>query len=114
MDATVEEFHRDLADLGFRFVQEGRGGVLQFSRQVTPFLVVWVHHDRRDAHVLMTWEHAIGEYLDGLGLQVGSNEPLNQYLFPQRDVRGPAEASFIVTELDRIESLLRGIDLLSG
>lgn len=114
MTATVEEFQRDLADLGFRFVQEGRGGILQYSRRVTPYLTCWVHHDRGDAQVLMTWEHALGEYLDQLGLQVGSNEPLNQFLFPQRDTRGPADASFVVAEMDRIETVLRSIDLLSG
>lgn len=114
MPATAEEFARDLNDLGFRFVQEGRGGVGQYSRRVTPYLTCWVHHDQRASHVLVTWEHAIGEYLDQLGLQVGSNEPLNQYLFPQHDVRGPADVSFVVAELDRIESLLRGVDLLSG
>ena len=113
MSTSAEEFHRDLEDLGFRFVQEGRGGVLQYSRRLTPFLTTWVHHDPRAGTALVTWEHALGEYLDRLGLQVGSNEPLNQYLFPQRDARGPAEASFLVGELDRIESLLRDVDLLA-
>jgi hypothetical protein len=111
---TAEEFHRDLEDLGFRFVQEGRGGILQYSRRLSTYLTAWVHHDRRAETVLVTWEHAIGEYLNGLGLQVGSNEPLNQYLFPQRDARGPADAAFVVGELDRIESVLGAIDLLEG
>ena len=114
MTATAEEFQRDLDDLGFRFVQEGRGGVKQYSRRINPYLTCWVHHDVRVAQALVTWEHAIGEYLDQLGLQVGSNEPLNQFLFPQRDARGPAEVSFVVTEMDRIEGILRSIDLLAG
>ena len=114
MTATADEFHRDLEDLGFRFVQEGRGGARQYSKRVSPYLTCWAHHDRSDAQVLVTWEHALGEYLDQLGLQVGSNEPLNQFLFPQRDARGPADVSFVVTEMDRIESILRSIDLLSG
>lgn len=114
MSPTAEEFARDLNDLGFRFVQEGRGGIGQYSRRVTPYLTVWVHHGTRDAHVLVTWELALGEYLDRLGMQVGSNEPLNQFLFPQRDVRGPADIGFVVAELDRVETLLRSIDLLAG
>jgi hypothetical protein len=113
MAATAQEFERDLSDLDFRFIQEGRGGVRQHSRRVTRYLTCWAHHDPQAGNVLITWEHAIGEYLDGLGLQVGSNEPLNQFLFPQRDVRGPAEASFVVTEIERVETLLRSVDLLS-
>jgi hypothetical protein len=114
MAATADEFHRDLEDLGFRFVQEGRGGVRQYSRRASAYLTCWVHHDATDASVLVTWEHAIGEYLDALGLQVGSNEPLNQFLFPQHDVRGVADVSFVVAEFDRIEAVLRSIDLLAG
>ena len=61
---SAEDFHRDLSDLGFRFVQEARRGVLQFAKPATRFLTVWVHHDPADRTVLMTFEHAIGEYLE--------------------------------------------------
>lgn len=100
--------------LGFSPVQEGRRGEIQFVKRATPHLTIWVHHEPASATALVTFEHALGEYLDRLGLQVGSNEPLNQFLFPQRDSKGPADIEFVVNEIERIETLLSGVDLLDG
>lgn len=108
------EFHRDLQDLGFRLVQEGRGGVLQYQRRQSPYLTYWVHHDPGAETALFTWELAIGEYLDGVDLQVGANEPLNQFVFPKHDARGPADPSFVVSEIDRCEDRLRRLDFVDG
>lgn len=108
------DFHRDLEDLGFRLIQEGRGGVLGYSRRRSPYLVYWVHHDPAGATVLFTWEMAIGEYLDERDMQVGANEPLNQFIFPKHDSRGPADAGFVVREIDRVEARLNALDLVEG
>lgn len=86
---------------------------MQYSKRATGYLTISVHHDPGDASVLMSYEHSLGDYLDTLGLQVGSNEPLNQFLFPQRDSRGPADISFVVTEITRIEGVLKAVDLLA-
>jgi hypothetical protein len=106
------EFHSDLTDLGFRLIQEGRGGVLQYSARRSHYLTFWAHHDPTADMVLFTWELAIGELLDDQDMQLGANEPLNQFMFPKHDVRGPASADFIVAEMERIEAKLAGLDLL--
>jgi hypothetical protein len=108
-----DAFEADLGALGFRFMQEGRGGVRQYALLVSPYLTYWVHWDVAGAAVLFTWEHAIGEYVNSIDLQVGANEPLNQFLFPKYDARGAQDIAFVVSEMDRVEAILRGINLLA-
>ncbi len=109
----AEAFEADLIALGFRFVQEGRGAVRQYAARATTYLTYWVHWDVRDSSVLFTWEHAIGESLSAHGLQIGANEELNLFLFPQHDARGPQEIGFVVQEMDRAEQILRSVNLLA-
>jgi hypothetical protein len=45
-------------------------------------------------------------------MQIGSNEALNLFLFPQYDSRGPADVAFVAAELDRIEQSFRSLDFL--
>lgn len=106
-------FQSDLEALGFRVVQDRGTGTIQFARQVSPFLTYWVHWNTIDATVLFTWEHAIAEYVSGIGMQVGSDEGMNQFLFPKYDARGPQDVAFIVQEMSRAEQILRAIDLLA-
>lgn len=110
-----EEFLKDLEALDFRFVQERAAtGVRQYVKEASGWLRYWVHWDPSDGTVLFTWEFAIGEYMSEIGLQVGANEELNTFLYPRYDARGPAETAFVVQEMDRTESILRGIDFLDG
>ncbi|HEX9712621.1 MAG TPA: hypothetical protein VGB52_08745 [Actinomycetota bacterium] len=110
-----DEFLKDLEALDFRFVQERAGtGVRQYAKEASRWLRYWVHWDPRDASVLFTWEFSIGEYVSEIGLQVGANEELNTFLFPRFDARGTADTAFVVQEMDRIETILRGIDFLEG
>lgn len=104
-------FHEDLRSLGFRAVEEGRKGVVQYALQATRYLVFWVHWDPGSPEILFTWELDIGEFVSDHGMQIGANEKLNLFLFPQHDARGPADISFVAQELDRADSLLRAIDL---
>ena len=106
-------FLDDLGALGFREMGERRG-VVQYAHRASAFLTYWVHHDTDADRLLFTWEHAIGEYLSSLGLQIGSNEELNQFLFPQHDVRGPVDIRFVADEMDRVEQILRQVDLIAG
>lgn len=110
----AEPFRRDLEALGFRLVQDRRGATLQFALQTTPYLTFWVHWNVAEESVLFTWEHAIGEYVSANGLQIGSNEELNQFMFPKHDARGPQDIAFVVAEMDRAEQVLRGVNLLEG
>lgn len=110
---NVDAFLADLEVLGFRASVE-RAGVLQLSCRASAHLTYWVHWDRSAGTALFTWEHAVGEYLSSLGLQIGSNEELNQFLFPKHDVRGPAEIGFVTSEMDRVEEILRAVDLTAN
>lgn len=110
-----DSFKADLEALGFRFVQQRMTtGVIQMAMQANRYLSYWVHWDADASEVLFTWEYAIGEFMSDLGLQVGSNEELNSFLYPKHDARGPQEISFVVSEIDRAEQILRSVDFVDG
>lgn len=100
-----DAFASDLVALGFRPVQD-RAGTIQFAREATPQLTYWVHWRPGEETVLFTWELAVGEFFDSLGMQIGTNEQLNQFLFPKHDARGPQDVAFVVDEMDRVEQIL--------
>lgn len=106
----MDELADGLTALGFRRAGSRRE---EWTKQATPYLVYSVHPDR-DGSVLFTWELAIGELMGDAGLQIGANDPLNLFLFPQHDARGPATGAFVVSEMDRTERILGGLNLLSG
>jgi hypothetical protein len=105
------DFEEVLAQLGFREVQERRG-VRFFSASPTDFLTYWVHV-QQDGSALFTWEFAIAEYMATLGLQVGSDEHLNTFLFPKEDARGPQEPAWLAAQIERTEAVLRSVSLIA-
>ena len=108
----VETFDSDLQALGFRVVGQNRKGVVTYEKKASPYLVYNVHWNPEETEVLFTWEFAVGEFFDARGMQIGSNESLNLFLFPQFDAKGSPEVSFVAAELDRAEQLLRSLDFL--
>lgn len=108
----MDEFERGLRDLGFRVARSGRRG-LTFSRSPTAFLTYYVQ-DPGDGTVLFTWEFAVAEYVAGLGLQVGSDEHLNTFLFPRRDAQGPRDAGWVSAQMDQVEDTLRRISFVDA
>ena len=108
----VETFDSDLQALGFRVVGQNRKGVVTYEKKTSRYLVYNVHWNPEETEVLFTWEFAVGEFFDARGMQIGSNESLNLFLFPQFDAKGPPEVSFVAGELDRAEQLLRSLDFL--
>lgn len=108
--APAVEFEEALTRRGFREVQEKRG-VRYFSSSPNPFLRYWVHVEP-EGTALFTWEFAIAEYVATLGLQVGSDEHLNTFLFPKEDVRGPQEPAWLAAQIERTEALLKSISLV--
>lgn len=106
------EFERALERLGFREVERKRS-VRYFAAAPNPYLRYWIHVEP-DGTAMFTWEFAIAEYLSTLGLQVGSDEHLNTFLFPREDVRGPQDAAWVAAQLERTEALLRGISFLDA
>ena len=105
-------FDESLESLGFRRDRETRG-VRHFASHPNGFLTYWIQvHD--DGTALFSWEFAIGEYAATLGLQVGSDEHLNTFLFPRDDTRGPQDPAWVAAQLERTEAVLRSFSLLEG
>jgi hypothetical protein len=99
-----------LTEFGFALDRES-SGVRHYARRPNPYLTYWVQL-RDDDTALFTWEFAIGEYAATRGLQVGSDEHLNTFLFPRQDARGPQDATWLASQLERTEALLRSVSLL--
>ena len=102
-------FEDDLATLGFR-PETGRNprGVRIFASHPNPFLTFTVQAFENGT-ALFTWEFAVGEYLATKGLQLGSDETLNQFLFPRTDDRGPQDAAWLAGAIERAELALRDL-----
>lgn len=105
-------FEGSLAALGFAFDRDARG-VRHYAKRPSPYLTFWVQA-HEDGTALFTWEFAIAEYASTLGLQVGSDEHLNTFLYPREDARGPQEPAWLASQIERTEALLRSIALLEA
>jgi hypothetical protein len=104
-------FEDDLAALGFRPETERTPrGVRVYTAHPNPFLMFTVQAFR-DGTALFTWEFAVGEYLATKGLQLGSDETLNQFLFPRADDRGPQDAAWVAGAMERAELALGDVRL---
>lgn len=104
-------FEQGLADRGFA-PESGR----------TPRgVVVWNAHPNRyltytvqafdDGSALFSFEFALGEYLATKGIQVGSDEALNQFAYPRQDIRGPQDGAWLASAIEQAESLLADVRL---
>ena len=109
----MSDLHDDLAALGFTLTNPDRKGVAQYSMRVSRYLTYSVHWNPHGDEALFTWELDIGSFMHERGMQVGANDPLNIFLYPQYDARGPATLEFVAGELDRAEQVLSNIDLTS-
>jgi hypothetical protein len=104
-------FDDDLKLVGFRLAQERRDGTRTFSLPRNRYLIYWLHVPaRQDEPALFTWEFAIGEYMDEYGFQVGSNEPLNQYLYPQADTEVSQDIASVIKTVERLETTFAGMN----
>lgn len=102
-------FEDALRDLGFVFSRSGRG-VTTYERPATPHLTYYLQ-DIGDGTLLFTWEFAIAEFMAEHGLQVGSDEHLNTFLYPREDARGPRDESWVAGQIDAVEERLRSLTL---
>src|SRR6266498_3667559 len=100
-------FDDDLRLVGFKLNQDKRDGARTFALSRNRYLTYWLHvPPYADEPALFTWEFAMGEY----GLQVGSNEPLNQYLFPQTDTEVGHDVADVVKAMERVETMFAGMN----
>jgi hypothetical protein len=103
-------FENDLRVLGFRLAQDKRDGTRTYALARNRFLTYWLHLPADPGPALFTWEFAIGEYMDEYGLQIGTNEPLNQFLFPQTDTELAQDLPALVKALERTEAMFAGMN----
>jgi hypothetical protein len=104
------EFDSVLWDLGFALERDNRG-VRHYAQRPTRYLTYWVQA-HEDGTALFSWEFAIGEFAAARGLQVGSDEHLNTFLYPRSDDRGPQDAAWVASRLELTEALLRSLSFL--
>ncbi len=103
------DFQEAIARLGFRASSERTArGAQTFVAQPSPYLTYTVQAFD-DGTALFTWEFAVGEYLATKGIQFGSDETLNQFMFPRQDDRGPQDGAWLEAAIGRAEAMLAGI-----
>ena len=103
------EFAEALARFGFAVSEGGRGFggrdaqlyVAQPNRYMTYTL-----HAYADGTAIFTWEFALADFLATRGIQVGSDEALNQFLYPREDLRGQQDGTWLTSAIERTESML--------
>jgi hypothetical protein len=102
-------FDEALARFGFH-ASQGRAprGAKLFTAEPNRYHTYSLHA-YEDGTALFTWEFALGEYLLTKGIQVGSDETLNQFMFPREDDRGTQDAAWLVEVIERAQAALRSI-----
>ncbi|CAN5816306.1 hypothetical protein BH18ACT17_BH18ACT17_09220 [soil metagenome] len=107
------EFEEALAKLGFRSSEQrafGRRDAALYEARPNAFMTYTVHAFD-DGTAIFSWEFALGDYLAGRGLQLGSDEALNQYVFPRDDLRGSQSGAWLVGAVEQTEAMLSTIRL---
>lgn len=105
-------FEDALGSLGFRRGEKrafGSGAVV-YESQPNAFMTYTVQA-LDDGSAIFSWEFALGEYLAGRGLQMGSDEALNQFVFPREDLRGEQTGAWLVSAIEQTEAMLSSIRL---
>lgn len=105
------DFEEALQRFGFeRETERSPRGVRVFAAHPNPFLTYTVQAFD-DGQALFTFEFAIGEYLATRGIQIGSDEALNQFAYPRQDIRGPQDGTWLTSAIEQAEALLADIRL---
>ncbi|MEX1262710.1 MAG: hypothetical protein WEE66_02050 [Actinomycetota bacterium] len=104
------DFAEALDRYGFRREHERRGQSELYTAQPNRFLTHTVHA-YEDGSAIFSWEFALGEYLSTKGIQVGSDETLNQFAYPRVDDRGRQDGAWLAAVIERAEGLLAEVRL---
>lgn len=106
------EFDEALGRFGFHLREErGFGHGAQFHIANPNRYLTYTVHAYPDGTAIFSWEFALGDYLAGRGLQVGSDEALNQFVFPREDLRGAHDGAWLVGAVEQTEAMLSTIRL---
>jgi len=79
-----------------------------FTARPNDFMTFSVH-TYPDGSAIFSWEFALGEYLDLHDIQIGSPEPLNQFMYAQHDLRGQQDGAWLIGAIEQTEALLSSI-----
>ncbi len=105
------DFEEALALTGFRpSAERSPRGARLYEAHPNQFLTYTVQAFD-DGTALFTFEFAIGEYLATKGIQIGSDETLNQFAYPRQDIRGQRAAGWLRAAIARAEALLADVRL---
>lgn len=104
------EFEEALGTLGFEPDTGRTPGIHVFNAHPNRFLTYMVQAFD-DGTALFSFEFALGEYLATKGIQVGSDEALNQFAYPRQDIRGPQDGAWLVSAVEQAEALLADVRL---
>jgi len=106
------DFFEALQRHGFESTQiRASRGVQTFAARPNRYLTYWVHvYD--DGTALFTWEFAVTDYLLERGIQLGSSESLNLFMFPVSDERGSQDGAWLASVIDRAEATLQSVTFL--
>jgi hypothetical protein len=107
------EFAEALERFGFR-AAEGRGFGSRDEQLYVASpnrLMTYTVHAYPDGTAIFSWEFALGEYLLTRGIQVGSDETLNQFAYPREDVRGPQDGAWLAAAIEQAEAQLADVRL---
>ena len=105
------DFQEALSRLGFeRSTERGfrNQDVTLYAARPNEFMTYSVHA-YPDGSAMFSWEFALGEYLAGRGIQVGSDEALNQFMYARQDLRGAQDGAWLVGAIEQTEALLSSI-----
>ena len=106
------DFEEALARFGFAIREErgfGRGARL-YVASPNRFMTYMVHA-YPDGTAIFSWEFALGEFLLTKGIQVGSDETLNQFAYPREDVRGRQDGAWLASAIEQAEAQLADVRL---
>jgi hypothetical protein len=105
------DFDEALAGLGFvPDPDRTPHGARVYNAHPNPYLTYTVQAFD-DGTALFTFEFALGEYLATKGIQVGSDETLNQFAYPRRDIRGAQDGAWLASAVEQAEALLADVRL---
>jgi len=106
------EFAEALERFGFHSRDErGFGKEAQLFVASPNRYLTYMVHAYPDGSAIFSWEFALGEYLLTKGIQVGSDETLNQFAFPREELRGPQDGAWLTSAIERTEALLADLRL---
>ena len=107
------DFYEGIAALGFTLTQDRASrGVQVYAASPNPYLTYSLHVFD-DGTSLLTWEFAITDFLLERGIQLGSSETLNTFMFPVEDRRGGHDAAWLSSAIDGVEAHLGSLDFLN-